>query len=193
MNYTYFLIIHAYTILEKQDAKDMHGKLVFLGGYLCGSLRVFHSPCLPRVQIPINLFMCWFALLWTRKILIRHFQRHQLTSSSGVLRSLFNIGFVVCRWSLSAMETLTISRVRPPRPLTMYSVGLKKMVIEWLEYLLLERPVFGHVSMLTEWEEIVTKDEAVSLKNPAKVRWDIFLHATTMCSKKTKQYIPVFY
>ena len=29
----------------------------------------------------------------------------------------------------------------------------------------------------------MTKDEAVSLKNPAKVRWDIFLHATTMCSK----------
>ena len=39
----------------------------------------------------------------------------------------------------------------------------------------------------------MTKDEAVSLKNPAKVRWDIFLHATTMRSKKTKQYIPVFY
>ena len=32
----------------------------------------------------------------------------------------------------------------------------------------------------------MTKDEAVSLKNPAKVRWDIFLHATTMCIKKNQ-------
>lgn len=36
---------------------------------------------------------------------------------------------------------------------------------------------------LTECEEIATKDEAVS---PAKVRWDIFSHVSTMCSKKTK-------
>ena len=68
----------------------------------------------------------------------------------------------------------------------MYSVGWKEMVIVWLEYFLLQRPVFGRVSMLrlNEWEEIATKDEAVSLKNPAKVRRDIFLHAATMCSKK---------
>ena len=67
----------------------------------------------------------------------------------------------------------------------MYSAGWKEMVIVWLEYLLSERPVFERANMLrlTEWEEIATKDEAVSLKNPAKVRRDIFLHATTMCSK----------
>ena len=84
-------------ILRKHDAKDTHGKLVFLSGYLCGSLRVFHSPCMPRVHIALNLLMCWFALLWTRKILIRHFQRHQLTSNSGVLRTLVNMWFVVYR------------------------------------------------------------------------------------------------
>ena len=108
---------------EKQDAKDTHGKLVFLSGYLCGSLRVFHSLCLPRVQISLDLLMCWFALLWTRKILIRHFQRHQPTSNSGVHRSFVDMWFMVCRWSLSAIESLTISRLRLTTPLTMYSVS----------------------------------------------------------------------
>ena len=110
-------------ILRKHDAKDTHGKLVFLSGYLCGSLRVFHSPCMPRVHIALNLLMCWFALLWTRKILIRHFQRHQLTSNSGVLRTLVNMWFVVCRRSSSAIEILAISRIRPPKPPTLYSVS----------------------------------------------------------------------
>ena len=50
----------------------------------------------------------------------------------------------------------------------MFSAGWKEMVIVWLEYLLSERPVFERANMLrlTEWEEIATKDEAVSFEEP---------------------------
>ena len=50
----------------------------------------------------------------------------------------------------------------------MYSAGWKEMIIVWLEYLLLERPVFERANMfrLTELEEIATKDEAVSFEEP---------------------------
>ena len=66
----------------------------------------------------------------------------------------------------------------------MHSVGWKKIVIVWLEVRVIFcwRDLCLDMLRLTEWEEIATKDEAVS---PAKVRWDIFSHVSTMCSKKT--------